>query len=89
MCLRVNIIKSKLTMIMSCDKDRLSVSTAHMCLLRVHHSVNAANCAASHVGLPNLRTALLVGGLPLANQLYRLKQQVQVRTPGGGVPGAG
>lgn len=89
MCLTVNIIKSKLTMVMSCDKDWLCATTAHMCSLRVHHSVNAANCAASHVGLPNLRTALLVGGLPLANQLHRLKQQVQVRSPGGGVPGLG
>ncbi|XP_044528732.1 probable ATP-dependent RNA helicase DDX59 isoform X2 [Gracilinanus agilis] len=35
-------------------------------------------------GLPNMRTVLLVGGLPLPPQLYRLKQNVKViiATPG-------
>ena len=35
-------------------------------------------------GLPNMKTALLVGGLPLPPQLYRLKSGVQiiVATPG-------
>ncbi|NWU68120.1 DDX59 helicase, partial [Pterocles burchelli] len=35
-------------------------------------------------GLPNMRTVLLVGGLPLAPQLHRLKQSVKViiATPG-------
>ncbi|KAM9004061.1 probable ATP-dependent RNA helicase DDX59 [Sarcophilus harrisii] len=35
-------------------------------------------------GLPNMRTVLLVGGLPLPPQLYRLKQSVKViiATPG-------
>lgn len=31
-------------------------------------------------GLPNMRTVLLVGGLPLPPQLHRLKQSVKVRT---------
>ncbi|NXR06137.1 DDX59 helicase, partial [Semnornis frantzii] len=31
-------------------------------------------------GLPNMRTVLLVGGLPLPPQLHRLKQNVKVRT---------
>ena len=56
-----------------------------MCSLKAPHSVIASSCAVSCVGLPNLRTALLVGGLPLSNQLHRLKQQVQVRTSGAGV----
>ena len=30
------------------------------------------------VGVPSMRTALLVGGLPIAKQLYRLKSGVQV-----------
>jgi ATP-dependent RNA helicase DDX59 len=29
-------------------------------------------------GVPNMRTALVVGGLPIANQIHRLKQQVQI-----------
>ena len=29
-------------------------------------------------GIPDMRTALLVGGLPLANQLHRLRTGVQV-----------
>ena len=33
------------------------------------------------VGVPSMRTALLVGGLPIAKQLYRLKSGVQVYTP--------
>ncbi|RUS19081.1 hypothetical protein BC937DRAFT_88011, partial [Endogone sp. FLAS-F59071] len=36
------------------------------------------------IGLPNMRTVLLVGGLPLPNQLHRLRQGVQlaIATPG-------
>ncbi|XP_060705545.1 probable ATP-dependent RNA helicase DDX59 [Hemiscyllium ocellatum] len=36
------------------------------------------------MGLPNMRTALLVGGMPLPPQLHRLKQSIQViiATPG-------
>lgn len=36
------------------------------------------------LGLPNMRTVLLVGGLPLPNQLHRLRQGVQltIATPG-------
>lgn len=30
------------------------------------------------IGLPNMRTVLLVGGLPLPSQLHRLKQNVKV-----------
>ena len=35
-------------------------------------------------GLPNMRTALMVGGLPMPTQLHRLKQDVQfiIATPG-------
>lgn len=29
-------------------------------------------------GLPNMRTALIVGGAPLANQIYRLKSGIQI-----------
>ena len=31
-----------------------------------------------HLGLPNMRTALIVGGAPLANQIYRLKSGIQI-----------
>lgn len=31
------------------------------------------------VGIPNMRTVLLVGGLPLPPQLHRLKQNVKVK----------
>ncbi|KAL6468663.1 hypothetical protein MHYP_G00221870 [Metynnis hypsauchen] len=36
------------------------------------------------VGLPNMRTALLVGGMPLPPQLHRLKQKIKIviATPG-------
>lgn len=30
------------------------------------------------MGLPNMRTALLVGGMPLPPQLHRLKQKIKV-----------
>ena len=30
-------------------------------------------------GVPAMRTALVIGGLPLANQLHRLRSGVQVR----------
>lgn len=30
------------------------------------------------MGLPNMRTALLVGGMPLPPQLHRLKQIIKV-----------
>lgn len=30
------------------------------------------------IGLPNMRTALLVGGMPLPPQLHRLKQNIKV-----------
>ena len=35
-------------------------------------------------GLSNMKTALIVGGLPLPNQIYRLQQGVQIvfATPG-------
>jgi ATP-dependent RNA helicase DDX59 len=35
-------------------------------------------------GLPNMKTALIVGGMPMPNQIYRLRQGVQVvfATPG-------
>ncbi|KAI8981764.1 P-loop containing nucleoside triphosphate hydrolase protein [Mycotypha africana] len=41
-------------------------------------------CKKLAIGLRNIRTALLIGGQPMANQLYRLKQGVQiiVGTPG-------
>ena len=29
-------------------------------------------------GLPNMRTALVVGGAPVANQIYRLKSAIQI-----------
>lgn len=32
------------------------------------------------MGLPNMRTALLVGGMPLPPQLHRLKQVIRVRS---------
>lgn len=32
------------------------------------------------MGLPNMRTALLVGGMPLPPQLHRLKQIVRVQS---------
>lgn len=54
---------------------------AYKLLTVVHHLITTSCCVVSCLGLPNLRTALLVGGLPLANQLHRLKQQVQVRSP--------
>lgn len=31
------------------------------------------------LGLPNMRTALLVGGMPLPPQLHRLKSSIKVR----------
>ncbi|KAL1924143.1 uncharacterized protein VTP21DRAFT_7178 [Calcarisporiella thermophila] len=36
------------------------------------------------IGLPNMRTALLVGGIPIPNQLHRLRQgaQILIATPG-------
>ena len=35
-------------------------------------------------GLPNMRTGLVVGGMPMPNQVYRLQQGVQIvfATPG-------
>ena len=35
-------------------------------------------------GLPNMKTALIVGGMPMPNQIYRLRQGVQIvfATPG-------
>lgn len=32
------------------------------------------------MGLPNMRTALLVGGMPLPPQLHRLKSSIKVRS---------
>ena len=32
------------------------------------------------VGLPNMRTGLLVGGMPLPPQLHRLKSTIKVQT---------
>ena len=31
-----------------------------------------------HTGVPAMRTALVIGGLPIANQLHRLRSGVQV-----------
>ena len=35
-------------------------------------------------GLPHMKTALIVGGMPMPNQIYRLRQGVQIvfATPG-------
>jgi ATP-dependent RNA helicase DDX59 len=35
-------------------------------------------------GIPNMKTALVVGGMPIPNQIYRLQQHVQIvfATPG-------
>lgn len=35
-------------------------------------------------GLPHMKTALIVGGMPMPNQIYRLKQSIQLvfATPG-------
>ena len=58
----------------------------------VSHDIHATIATATTVniqsilptaGVPSMRTALLVGGLPIAQQLYRLKSGVQmiVATP--------
>ena len=48
--------------------DTLQVATS-VVFVRVYVSV----------GVPSMKTALLVGGLPIAQQLHRLKSTVQVR----------